>query len=80
MGRIRGVPGRRANPLARLGYWFSRRRVGKVAEPLAVSTSHPRMTLCYSNFELAVERFRLVDARLKGLASIKAASLVGCPW
>ena len=80
MSRITGVPEQTANIFTKLAYWFSRKRVGKVMEPLAVSAHHPWIFRGYGAYEFALERAHLVDARLKALASIKAATLVGCPF
>ena len=78
MARIE--PAARAGWFARLGYWFSMRRFGRVAEPLAVAAHHGAIVFGYSTYELALDRARLVDKRLKTLASLKAAALVGCPF
>ena len=80
MARIAGQPAERAGWLARFGYWFSMRRFGRVAEPLAVAAHHGAIFFGYSTYELALDRARLVDKRLKTLASLKAAALVGCPF
>ncbi len=80
MARIDGVPPRRAGLLARFAYWYSRRRFGKVPEPLTVMAHHGWVSAGVGAFELTIERSRLVEARLKTLAAIKAAMLVGCPF
>ena len=80
MGRIAGLPAARAGWLARLSYWFSMRRFGRVAEPLAVSAHHGAILFGSGAYELALDRARLVDTRLKALASLKVAALVGCPF
>ena len=79
MARIAGQTAEHAGWLARFGYWFSMRRFGRVVEPLAVSAHHRAILCGYSAYELALDRTRLVDKRLKTLASLKAAALVGCP-
>ncbi len=80
MARIEGIPKSEAGPLTRFAYWYLRRRFGKVPEPLTLVARHPRLSRGYALFELALQKARLVDARLKGLASIKVATLVGCPF
>ena len=80
MARIDGVPESKAGLLVRFAYWFSRRRLGRVPEPLAVAAHHPKILQAYGAYEFALERARLVDKRLKALAGIKAAALVGCPF
>ena len=80
MARIEGIAEDKAGLLARLVYWFARRRVGKVPEPLTVYTRHTWLLQGYGAFEFALERSRLVEERLKLLAQIKAATLIGCPF
>ena len=80
MARIEGVPDGQAGPLVRFAYWFSRRRFGKVPAPLTVVAHHPWLSRGYGVFEFALERSHLVGGRLKLLAEIKAATLIGCPF
>ena len=80
MARIPGVPAERAGLMVRFAYWYSKRRFGKVAEPATISAHHPWIFRASGGFELALDRARLVDARLKVLAEIKAAALIGCPF
>ncbi len=80
MARIAGVPKRKTGLLGRFAYWFARRRFGKVPEPLTVVAHHAWLSRGYVLFELALDRSRLVDQRLKALAQLKAATLVGCPF
>ena len=80
MKRIEGVPEREAGALARFAYRVSRRRLGKVAESLTVTAHHPRMLAGYGAFELAFDRSRLVNERLKSLAETKVAATVGCEF
>lgn len=78
--RIKAVPEREAGLLGRLAYRFSRRRFGKVVEPLTVTAHHPRLLLGYGLFELALDRSHLVDESLKQLAALKVATIVGCEF
>jgi hypothetical protein len=80
MARIDKVPEREAGPFGRFAHRLSRSRFGKVAEPLAMMAHHPRLLLGYGMFELAFERSNLVDERLKNLAVLKAATMVGCEF
>lgn len=80
MARIKAVPEREAGLLGRLAYRFSRRRFGKVVEPLTVTAHHPRLLLGYGLFELALDRSHLVDESLKQLAALKVAAIVGCEF
>ena len=78
--RIEGIPKNKASLFVRLAYWFSTRRLGKVADPLRVTGHHPWVSFGYGIVELAGERAHFVESRLKELAQIKAATLVGCPF
>ena len=80
MARISKVPEREAGPFGCLAYKLSRRRFGKEVKPLTVMAHHPRLLLGYGMFELAFERSNLVDERLKSLAVLKAATMVGCEF
>lgn len=80
MARVRAVPEREAGLLGRLAYRFSRRRFGKVMEPLTIMAHHPRLLAGYGAFELALDRSHLLDGRLKELAVLKTAALVGCEF
>jgi AhpD family alkylhydroperoxidase len=80
VARITGVPEGEAGPVGRFAYRFSRRRLGKVAEPLTVTAHHPRLLFGYGVMELAFDRSRSVDGRLKELAALKVAAMVGCEF
>ncbi len=78
--RIAGVPENTRNPVVRATYRESRRRYGEVVDPLRVFAHHPKVMVGYSAFELASERSRLVDKRLKYLAEVRTAMISGCEW
>lgn len=78
--RIEEVPKGKASLFVRLAYWFSKRKLGKVVDPLKVMGHHGWVSFGYGMSEMASERALLVDAKLKDLAQIKAATLVGCPF
>ncbi len=80
MARIQGVAENKAGLAARFAYWYARRGFGKIPEPLTVVAHHPWLSRGYAAMEFALQRSRLVDEKLKALASIKAATLIGCPF
>jgi hypothetical protein len=80
VGRIQGVPEKRAGLLARLSYRYSKRTLGKVVEPIAVSAHNTSILAAYGAFEFALQRARRVEEKLKVLAELKAGTLVGCPF
>jgi hypothetical protein len=77
---------REAGWFMRFVYWLSRRKLRSlspdppVPSSLRVMAHHPGVTLTYGSFETGLERWRRVPERLKVLASIRAATLIGCPF
>lgn len=78
--RVTGVPDAGFRPLARLTYWLSRRVVGEVPEPLAVTAHHGKLLAGTNAFEAALEGANRVDEGLKELVTVKTAMLVGCAF
>ena len=84
MARIAGAPASRGNPLRRLlvnlVYWLTRRRLGRVIMPIQVTAHHSRLFWGYLQMEQSQMSSKLVDPKLKGLAELRVATLVGCPF
>lgn len=80
MARMEGVLPERAGWFNRIVYFFARKKVGRVPEPMTIYAHNPWVLVAYGNFELGFERAGRVNKSLKALASIKAGSLVGCAW
>jgi hypothetical protein len=86
MARIKGIEPREAGWFTRLIYWLVRRKVGKLTgqarlvEPIRITAHHPRLLWAIGQMEMGQEAARSVPAPLKTLASVKAATLVGCPY
>ena len=78
--RIPGVPEDTRNPLVRAAYRESRRRYGKVMDPVRIYAHHPKVLAGYAAVEMASERSDRVDERLKHLAEVRAAMVCGCEW
>ncbi len=66
--------------LGRAVGWYSRRQYGKELAPVEAFLHHRRLLFGYSAFETTVLRSHRVDERLKLLAELKAAAVVGCEW
>ena len=64
----------------RAAYRSSRKEVGIVTTPIGVTAHHPMLLAGYGAFELATMKASRVDARLKDLAVLRAAMLVGCEY
>lgn len=80
MARIDGVQKSKASLMTRFVYWMARRRLGRVPEPLTIVAHHSWVARGYVGLELAFDRARRVDGRLKALAQLKVAMLIGCPF
>jgi hypothetical protein len=80
MARMNGLQPENAGLFARIAYFFARKKVGRIPEPMTMYAHNPWVLTAYGNFELAFDRASRVDKRLKTLASIKAGALVGCAW
>jgi 4-carboxymuconolactone decarboxylase len=86
MARMNGVEPHQAGWYTRLVYWFVRRSVGKITgtsrlvEPVKITAHHPRLLKAYGQMELGQGAASFVPASLKALASIKTATLIGCPF
>lgn len=78
--RIAGVADGEGNPFVRTTFRQTRKRVGRVIEPVRVLARHPSLLAGDVAMELALERSNDADERLKELAALKAASLVGCAF
>jgi len=80
VARIRGIEANEAGILTRFLYWMTRRRVGRLIQPSKITAHQPRLLLASGQMEMGQQAVHSVDAKLKVLAEIKAATLVGCPF
>ena len=86
MTRFEGVAPERAPVWIRLLYGFAQRSVGKltgrasVVAPVRMHAHHPRLLVAMAQMEMGQAAAKSVSAKLKALASLRAASLVGCPY
>ena len=78
--RIELVPDSTRNPLTRLSFAIAKRRFGDVPDPMRVYAYNQTVMTAWSMHELATERATKVSARLKHLASMRAAMVAGCEW
>jgi AhpD family alkylhydroperoxidase len=76
-GRLRAP---RNGWLARLSRLYARRRYGKELAPSDAYLHAPWLLAGYGAFEVATERAGRVEERLKLLAELRAAQVVGCEW
>jgi hypothetical protein len=80
MARIRGVEANEAGLLTRFLYWMTKRKVGRVILPLKITAHQPRLLFAVGGMEMGQQALRTFDAKLKVLAEIKTATLIGCPF
>jgi len=84
MARITGAPPSQGGPLRRLFvglvYYLTRRRLGRVIMPIQVTAHHPKIFWGYLQMEQSQMGSKLIDHKLKGLAELRVATLVGCPF
>ena len=84
MARINGAPGNQGSPLRRLFvglvYSLTRRRLGRVIMPIQVTAHHSKIFWGYLLMEQSQMSAKLLDPKLKGLAELRVATLVGCPF
>ena len=84
MARIPGAPRNQGGLLRRwfVGFVYSRvqRKFGRVVMPVQVTAHHNKIFRGYLQMEQAQMASKLVDHKLKGLAQLRVATLVGCPF
>jgi hypothetical protein len=84
MARISGAPlnqgGMFSRLFLRIVYSLTKKRLGHVVMPVQVTAHHPKILWGYGLMEQTQLSSKLVDAKLKGLVQLRAATLVGCPF
>jgi len=84
MARVSGARPNRGGLFRRLFvsivYFLTRRRLGHVIMPVQVTAHHPKIFWGYIQMEQSQASSKLIDAKLKGLAELRVATLVGCPF
>ena len=84
MARIPGAPANQGGPIRRafvsLVYYLTRRRLGRVIMPIQVTAHHSKIFWGYLQMEQSQMATKLIDPKLKGLAELRVATLVGCPF
>ena len=84
MARIPGAPRSQGGPIRRLFvgivYSLTQRRLGRVIMPVQVTAHHPKILWGYGQMEQSQAGSKLIEPTLKGLAELRVATLVGCPF
>jgi hypothetical protein len=80
MARIRGVEDSEAGLVTRFLYWMTKRKLGRVVLPFRITAHQPRLLRAIGEMEMGQRALETVERKLKALASIKTALLIGCPF
>ena len=81
MARLRPAEPRGLDLVRRVTYSYARRMYGRTLEPTRVIAHHRPLLFGYGILAMAAERYaRSVKRRLKELAMLRTAQLVGCEW
>ena len=80
MTRIAPVPAREAGWFTRLTYWYARKVYGRLPGSLGVLAQNPGILRATAGFEFWSARTHRVDKKLKLLAEVRVATLVGCRY
>ncbi len=78
MARIAGVD--KGGILARMAFFLTRRKLGRVIRPVRVHALHTRLLVGYGQMELAQEKASRLPESVKSLAHIRVAMRIGCPF
>jgi hypothetical protein len=78
MARIEGVTDADASFMTKRVFKIAEKQTGKVADPLRVMARSSATMWGAGLFQMASDRAKTVDSKLKTLACLKAASLIGC--
>lgn len=78
MARIDGVSDAQAGLATRFVFSGAKRIAGQVPDPLRIMAHSKPVMWGSALFEIALQRATTVPPRLKALAGIKAAALIGC--
>jgi hypothetical protein len=84
MARISGASLNQGGPFRRLFvrmvYSLTKKKLGRVVMPVQVTAHHAKILWGYCHMEQSFMNSDLVEAKLKGLAQLRVATLVGCPF
>ena len=80
MARIQGIEPNDAGLFTRFLYWMTKRKIGRVILPFRITAHQPRLLRAVGQMEMGQAGLSTVDTKLKALAGIKTALLIGCPF
>ena len=79
MGRTKGVLDRQAGLRTRIIYWLVKRRRGRIHLAMRVRAFDPKLLGLAVRMDAHTASEGLVPLKLKELAQLKVAAMVGCP-
>jgi hypothetical protein len=80
MARMQGVEERRAGLVARGIFREVRRQAGRLSETWPIVAHAPTVLRGLTALEFFMGKARAVDPKLRKLAEIKTAMMIGCPF
>ena len=78
--RIELVSDEKAGIIARIAFWLAKKKVGKIPGSLRLVAHNRSVLFAYGAFETWMGGAKRVDVRIKTLASLRVAQLIGCPF
>ena len=79
MARIQGVE-RGGSLLARIAFFMTKRKVGRVVRPVRIHALHTKLLMGYGQMEQSQAGAKRVPAALKLLGQVRIALRIGCPF
>lgn len=80
MNRATGVQDNEAGLRTRLVYWLVRRRLGRLPLGVRIRARDPKLLMLAGRMDLHGASRGVVPQKLKELAQLKVAAMVGCPF
>lgn len=80
MNRATGVPDGEAGLRTKLVYWLVKRRLGRVPLGLRIRARDPKLLVLAGKMDLHIACRGAIPTKLKELAQLKVAAMVGCPF
>lgn len=80
MNRAVGVQNHEAGVRSRIILWLTKRRLGRVPVSARIQARDPKLLEAAARMSMHIARPGAVPLKLKELAQLKVAALVGCPF
>jgi len=75
-----GVETKRASWSTRIIYWFAKKKLGHVPAGMKILAYDPRLLREHVRMNMLMQRKGELPSKLKRLAMLKTAMLIGCPF